>query len=136
MRQLILLKALCARITKKSENLVTQPIHGRKTLLNKIKERANYLVNDYMSIDSKLNKIKERANYLVNDYMSIDSKIMFSTVKRKACNTIEHVILKLLTKDILTKKKRSLTKRLQSRMKHPIYMKMTIVSLVQKLNHL
>ena len=40
-------------------------------------------------------------------------------MKKKACNTIEDVILKLLTKDILTKKKRSLTKRLQSRMKTP-----------------
>ena len=67
MRQLILLNALCARITKKSENLVTQPIHGRKTLLNKIKERANYLVNDYMSIDSKIiclsNSEKESVQY-------------------------------------------------------------------------
>ena len=43
-------KCVMCQNNKKSENLVTQPIHGRKTLLNKIKERANYLVNDYMSI--------------------------------------------------------------------------------------
>ena len=60
-------KCVVCQNNKKSENLVTQPIHGRKTLLNKIKERANYLVNDYMSIDSKIiclsNSEKESVQY-------------------------------------------------------------------------
>ena len=53
MRRLMLPNVLFVRIPK-SEKLVTQPIHGREILLRKISERANYLVNEYMNIDSKI----------------------------------------------------------------------------------
>ena len=47
-------KCIVCQKNKKSEKLVTHPIHGREILLRKISERANYLVNEYMNIDSKI----------------------------------------------------------------------------------
>ena len=49
------------------------------------------------------------------------------------CNVTDLVIPKELTKVILIKRKKSLTKQRQYGMKHPTFMKMPIVSLGQKL---